>query len=82
MSNAAWADIDAALLAAHDRDDKEALIGMYAQASEMAAAEGDIDRAAFFATHAWIFALEAGDPRADRLGWTLAEWDRMHGWTQ
>lgn len=69
--------LNAALLDAHARDDSGALIGLYGQASEAAEAAGDIDRAAFFATHAWIFALEAGDARAAGLRAQLLSWGKV-----
>jgi hypothetical protein len=56
------AALDAALLAAHDAGDKGALISLYAEA---AAAGGP--GAAFYLTHAYVFALEAGDPRTASL---------------
>ena len=43
------------LLAAHDRDDRAALVTLYAEAADQAA---DTDAACFFLTHAYIFALE------------------------
>jgi hypothetical protein len=57
------AALDAALLAAHAADDRCALIGLYADAAEVAADTA----AAFYLTHAFVFALEAGDPRATAL---------------
>ncbi|MCU4653532.1 hypothetical protein N8I71_11875 [Roseibacterium sp. SDUM158016] len=57
------AALDAALLAAHARDDRAALIRLYAEASEAATGTA----AAFYMTHAYVFALEAGDPRSAML---------------
>ncbi|SDJ24435.1 hypothetical protein [Lutimaribacter saemankumensis] len=57
-------DLDQRLLAAHARDDRHALIGLYAEAGEAA---NDIDAACFYLTHAYIFALEAGAPEAAPL---------------
>lgn len=59
----ARAALDAALLAAHAAGDRAALIGLYAEAAE--AARGTA--AAFYLTHAFVFALEAGDARAPAL---------------
>lgn len=59
----ARAALDAALLAAHARGDRAALIGLYAEAAETAAGTA----AAFYLTHAFVFALEAGDTRAPAL---------------
>lgn len=53
------AALDAALLAAHEAGDRPALIALYTRA-----AEGDGPGAAFYLTHAYVFALEAGDARA------------------
>jgi len=52
------------LLAAHARDDRAALVGLYTEAADMAA---NIDAACFYLTHAYIFALEKGDPASDAL---------------
>ena len=65
------------LLAAHESGDGEALIGLYAVAADRAAASDDVDSAAFFLTHAWIFALERGDERAKALRARLANWGRV-----
>ncbi|HBG98744.1 MAG TPA: hypothetical protein DDY29_08475, partial [Rhodobacteraceae bacterium] len=61
-----WADpvLDAALLDAHGQGDTGALIGLYALAAERAEAAAAAEAAGFFRTQAWVFALEAGDPRA------------------
>ncbi|MEH6521519.1 hypothetical protein [Sulfitobacter sp.] len=52
------------MLEAHAEDDRDALIGLYAQAAGEAA---DIDTKCFFLTHAYVFALEAADPRTRDL---------------
>lgn len=52
------------LLAAHARDDRAALVGLYTEAADTA---GDVDAACFYLTHAYIFALEKGDPASDAL---------------
>ncbi len=56
-------DLDAAILAAHDADDKPRLISLYAQAADIS--EGVA--ASFYLTHAYVFALETGDQRAAEL---------------
>lgn len=56
--------LDRALLDAHARGDTGALIGLYAAAAD---ASGDDQAAGFFLTHAYVFALEAGDARTDHL---------------
>jgi hypothetical protein len=57
-------DLDTRMLAAHDADDRRALIGLYAEAADRM---NDLDAACFFLTHAYIFALEAGASEAARL---------------
>lgn len=57
-------DLDAALLAAHAAGDTSALIDLYVKASDAAET---LDSEAFYLTHAYVFALEAGDARAQVL---------------
>lgn len=52
------------LLAAHARDDRTALVSLYTEAADTA---GAIDAACFYLTHAYIFALERGDPATRSL---------------
>ena len=52
------------LLAAHARDDLAALVALYTEAADQAP---DTDAACFFLTHAYVFALEQGDPASDAL---------------
>ncbi len=52
------------LLAAHARDDRATLVALYTEAAD---ASSDIDTACFYLTHAYIFALEAGDPATDPI---------------
>lgn len=59
--------LDAALLAAHAAGDGAALARLYTQAGDAAEASGAVDAACFFLTQAYVFALAAGDPRADAL---------------
>ncbi len=56
--------LDNALLAAHAADDSETLIKLYAQAADTAETA---DSAAFYLTHAYIFALESGHADAPAL---------------
>lgn len=77
MRAGGWEALNGALLEAHAKGDFGALIELYGQAADAAEANGDIDRAAFFATHAWIFALEAGDRRAATLRFRLLEWGKV-----
>lgn len=57
-------DLDTRLLTAHEAGDRTRLIALYLEAS--ACAEDDT-AAAFYLTHAYVFALEAGDPRTAEL---------------
>ncbi len=66
------AGLDAALCAAHARGDRRALVGLYSTAGARATG----DAAAFYLTHAYVFALEAGDPRAGPLRARLVEMGR------
>ncbi|WGW02703.1 hypothetical protein [Tropicibacter oceani] len=56
--------LDDRLLAAHARDDRAALVGLYTQAADSAST---LDAACFYLTHAYVFALELGDARARDL---------------
>lgn len=59
--------LDNALLKAHACDDGEALVALYAEAADRELAAGNVQAGCFFLTHAYVYALEAGDPQADRL---------------
>ncbi|MEM6487033.1 MAG: hypothetical protein AAF677_01990 [Pseudomonadota bacterium] len=64
--------MDAALLAAHAAGDGGRLVALYAEAAERALVEtGDgvdgVEAAAFYLTHAYVFALETGHPMAGPL---------------
>ena len=56
--------LDAQLLAAHDGDDRFALIRLYTQAADIT---NDVDAACFFLTYAYVFALEVGAAEAAPL---------------
>ena len=66
-------ELDARLIAAHKAGKSSTMAALYREAADMAEAEGDAERAAFFMTHAWIFALEAGDPVAEILDAALKD---------
>ena len=68
--------LDAALLAAHARGDKTALVSLYTQAADGTEADGDIDAAAFYLTHGYVYALDLGDARAAGLHGRLKVWGR------
>lgn len=74
MSNSA---LEEQLLAAHEAHDKELLVTLYADAAGRAEHQGDARRAGFFLTHAWIFALDAGDARATELARKLRLMNRL-----
>lgn len=70
--------LDRQLLEAHARRDGKTLVRLYTQAADRYEAEGEIDAACFFLTHAFVFALEAGAPEARELNLRLAERGRTH----
>ncbi|MDA8747830.1 hypothetical protein N9M66_06435 [Litoreibacter sp.] len=63
-------DLDARLLAAHAAGDRPALIDLYLEASDTAQTE---EAANFYLTHAYVFALDVGDPRADMFKQRLVD---------
>jgi hypothetical protein len=67
-------DLDQALLAAHAAEDRGALVSLYQQAS--AAVRDDPARAAFYLTHAYVFALEMDHPGAAQMRAQLIEMGR------
>lgn len=69
-------ELNAALLTAHDRGDRLALVRLYHQAGTQNEAAGDIDAACFYYTHAYVFALEAGLPIAIDIKKTLVRFGR------
>ena len=62
-----FSELEPALLEAHEKRDSTRLIALYQEAGELALSEGDVDRGCFFLTHAYVFALEAGSPRAEKI---------------
>ena len=61
------AALDAALLQAHARDDRSALVRLYTEAANLAQADNSTEAMCFYLTHAYVFALETGAPEADAL---------------
>ena len=57
-------DLHARLLAAHEADDRHALVTLYTEAADQS---GHEDQEAFFLTHAYVFALEMAHPDTDAL---------------
>lgn len=55
------------LLDAHARDDPKELAALYTEAADMKEAEGDVDAACFYLTHAFVYALQVGDNAAEVL---------------
>lgn len=62
-----WRELEAALLQAHNRANGKRLAALYHQAGCLKEKEGDEEGAAFFFTHAYVFALECGDDLARRI---------------
>ena len=58
------AALDAALIAAHEADDRPLLVQLYTRAADQA---GDLDTECFFLTQAYVFALQIGAPEAGTL---------------
>ncbi len=52
-------DLNARLLAAHEADDRLALVQLYTAAADRIEAQ-DLDAACFYLTHAYVYALELG----------------------
>lgn len=69
-------DLDRELLKAHAREDLPILIRLYTCAADQHSigSEGE----AFYLTHAFVFALEAGAPEAEALNKRLADLGRTH----
>ena len=67
-------ELQSRLLVAHEKDDRAGLIGLYTEAADRA---NDLIERSFFLTHAFVFALEAGDIRASLLHERLREMGRI-----
>lgn len=65
--------LEAQLLAAHAAGDPHALVQLYTQAADAAATE---EARGFFLTHAYVFALESGDAKAQDLHQRLVDLGR------
>ena len=68
--------LDAAILAAHQTGDAKLIGHLYAQAADMAEADGDTEACCFFLTQAYVFTLEAGAEGADQLHKRLVAYGR------
>lgn len=69
--------VDEALRAAARDGDAQALMNAYETAADLASADGNADAAAFFLTHAYVWALVAGAGAADRLATRLQALGRL-----
>jgi hypothetical protein len=69
--------LDGGILTAHRTGDLPRLTSLYGEAGDSAALGGDIDRACFFWTQAYVIALQAGDESASSLCRRLAEHGRI-----
>ena len=67
MTNTASSDLAEQINLAHARHDLTALVRLYSKAAEISRAAGDIDKASFLLTYAWIYALDVGSAEADGL---------------
>lgn len=63
-------DLDTRLLAAHEKDDRAALVRLYAEAAD---ATLDDDARYFYLTHAYVYALELAHPDTFALKARLLE---------
>jgi len=63
------------LLAAHASSDTAQLAVLYDQAAQAMAGSGNLDAAAYYMTHAYVYALESGIVQAA----DFAAWLRQHG---
>ena len=61
------AELNAALLGAHDRNDKETLVTLYRKAGQNFLDAGEIDAGCFYLTQAYIFALDTDHDTAPDL---------------
>jgi hypothetical protein len=55
------ANLQQRMLCAHHAGDAASLPALYLEAARLREAQGDVDAACFFFTHAYIYALDAGD---------------------
>jgi hypothetical protein len=66
-------DLDARLLAAHEADDRTALVRLYEEAARGANSE---TATGFYLTHAYVYALELNHPDQTRLRAALIDMGR------
>jgi len=70
------AALDAALLLAHEQNDHEQLVTLYRKAGLSCIDTKNVDAGCFYLTHAYIFALELGSPKARELHQILVSYGR------
>lgn len=63
--------LDHELIRAHAEGDLVSLVRLYTQAADERETVGDTDAACFYLVHAYVFALDAGDPAMHALNWRL-----------
>lgn len=61
------AELDAALIGAHEAGDNRRLVKVYTSAANLAEAAGEIDACCFHLTQAYVFALACGARQAGSL---------------
>jgi hypothetical protein len=54
-------DLQQRMLRAHEAGDAAVLPVLYLEAARLREAQGELDAACFFYTHAYVYALDAGD---------------------
>ena len=70
------AELEQALLLAHQNRDQEALVMLYQNGGQTFLRQGNIDAGCFYLTHAYIYALEAGHAAAAELRDILVSYGR------
>lgn len=60
----AEAELQHRMLCAHHAGDAALLPMLYLEAARLREAQGEVDAACFFFTHAYVYALDAGDDTA------------------
>jgi hypothetical protein len=68
--------LDTDLLAALATGDLDRVVSIYELGARLKEQEGDIDAACFLYTHAFVHALQAGDPRHETLRRVLIGYGR------
>ncbi len=71
MDQRSEADLNAAILAAHENADSYLLAQLYERAAVNKREQGDMEACWFLTTHAYVFALESAHPSAPRLHQSL-----------